>query len=244
VPADTARLQIVDRIFTRVGASDDIAGGRSTFMVEMTELADILNHADQRSLVLLDEVGRGTSTTDGFALAQAVTEHLHDEVGAMTLFATHHHELTAVAASLTNAHNLYFRTQRDEDGVHFEHAVERGTADASYGVEVAATAGVDAAVVERARELLGTDPGDEYVGTDPTTSDDARTNGQSNTSNEHGEDKSTQRDGDTRSIQDVETRLLDADIATMTPLDALNLLAELQRRVESATADSESPQSQ
>jgi DNA mismatch repair protein MutS len=244
VPADTARLQIVDRIFTRVGASDDIAGGRSTFMVEMTELADILDHADQRSLVLLDEVGRGTSTTDGFALAQAVTEHLHDEVGAMTLFATHHHELTAVAASLSSAYNLYFRTQRDEDGVHFEHAVERGTADASYGVEVAATAGVDAAVVERARELLGTDPGDEYVGTDPTTSDDARTNGQSNTSNEHGEDKSTQRDGDTRSIQDVETRLLDADVATMTPLDALNLLAELQRRVESATADSESPQSQ
>ena len=250
VPADTARLQIVDRIFTRVGASDDIAGGRSTFMVEMTELADILDHADRGSLVLLDEVGRGTSTTDGFALAQAVTEHLHDGVGAMTLFATHHHELTGVAASLSNAYNLYVRTQRDEEGVHFKHAVERGTADASYGVEVAATAGVETAVVERARDLLGTNGREQKRGeTDErapasASEDEARTNGQSSTASEYGEGEDTGEDEGTESLQAVEARLRDADVATMTPLDALNLLAELQRRVESSgRGDSETTQS-
>jgi len=141
VPAANARLRLVDRIFTRVGASDDIAGGRSTFMVEMTELASILRAATEDSLVLLDEVGRGTSTTDGLAIARAVTEYVHDELGATTLFATHHHELTADAERLADAVNLHFGATRTDEGVTFQHEVREGAATASYGVEVARTAG-------------------------------------------------------------------------------------------------------
>ncbi len=154
VPAKAADLPILDRVFTRVGASDDIAGGRSTFMIEMTELATILDAATEDSLVLLDEVGRGTSTADGLAIARAVTEHLHDEVGAYTLFATHHHDLTAVAAALPGATNRHFETSRKDDDVRFDHELAPGPAAASYGVEVASMAGVPESVVERSRDLL------------------------------------------------------------------------------------------
>jgi len=225
VPASEARLELVDRIFTRVGASDDIAGGRSTFMVEMSELATILDQATERSLVLLDEVGRGTSTADGQAIAQAVTEHIHDEIRALTLFATHHHDLTAVADRLDRACNLFFKTSQDDDGVVFEHEVARGVADASYGVEVAATAGVDPSVVRRARELLA----DET----PTTSTHQNSTGDQ-TNGVPGEQTGSleqiahrQIDGDT-----VVDRLQNVDIATMTPLEALELLADLKRAVD------------
>ncbi len=211
VPASEARLQVVGRIFTRIGASDDIAGGRSTFMVEMTELSEILDHATPHSLVLLDEVGRGTSTADGYAIAQAVTEYLHDESRALTLFATHHHDLTAVADELDGAYNLYFRTQRTGDAVCFEHAVERGTADASYGVEVAATAGVRPAVVERARDLLEAEHSWEDSVSDET----------------HSTDDS---DGERSTARALRAALEEADVATMTPLEALNLLAELKQQ--------------
>jgi len=242
VPAESARLQLVDRIFTRVGASDDIAGGRSTFMVEMTELAGILDHATARSLVVLDEVGRGTSTADGFAIAQAVTEHLHDEIGALTLFATHHHDLTDVADRLPGAYNLYFQTSRD-DGVVFEHAVERGRADASYGVEVAATAGVTDGVVDRARELIdretvdretafddsqnetGTaDPGDHAVATDGVG---PGTSGVSQRAHD-GDEASSGAD----LPKAVRETLAEVDVATTTPLEALNTLAALKEQVE------------
>ena len=216
VPASAARMELLDRVFTRVGASDDIAGGRSTFMVEMTELAEILDQATERSLVLLDEVGRGTSTTDGLAIARAVTEYLHDDVGALTLFATHHHELTSVADELDGVFNLSFRTHHD-DGVVFEHAVERGAASASYGVEVAATAGVPDDVVDRARELLA-------------GGDDA-TNG-------HREDETVDAavaDATTATDElpeSVRERIESADVATMTPLEALNTLATLKEEIE------------
>jgi DNA mismatch repair protein MutS len=225
VPAGSARLQVFDRVFTRVGASDDIAGGRSTFMVEMSELATILDSATDRSLVLLDEVGRGTSTTDGLAIAQAVTEHLHDEVGALTLFATHHHELTGVVDELDCAYNLYFRTERTDEGVFFEHAVERGTADASYGVEVAATAGIDETVVDRARDLLGRSTKNGNPADEPADSEDLDT-GDTDTQGGPGEAVPP----DAKSLRE---RLREADIATMTPLEAMNTLAELQRQVDS-----------
>jgi len=220
VPAREATLPLLDRIFTRVGASDDIAGGRSTFMVEMTELATILEHATERSLVLLDEVGRGTSTADGFAIAQAVTEFLHDETGALTLFATHHHDLTAVAKGLDGAYNLSFRTHRDEDGVQFEHLAERGAADASYGVEVAATAGIDDVVVSRARELLDADRAQES-GKSPeeTISRSERV------ANGHVT-------ADTGSLEAIARTLATADVATMTPLEAMNVLAALKAKLE------------
>jgi len=239
VPAAEARLQLVDRIFTRVGASDDIAGGRSTFMVEMTELATILQGATDSSLVLLDEVGRGTSTADGQAIAQAVTEYLHDEIRAMTLFATHHHDLTAVAAALDRAQNLYFKTRQTDDGVVFEHEIEPGTADASYGVEVAATAGIDDAVVDRARTLLASNDG----GAEPGESSDAGTGSHTNgeTPSENGSrstdgrtDESTTA-GDTAEGElqaDLRDRLERVDVATTTPLEALETLADLKRQLD------------
>jgi DNA mismatch repair protein MutS len=166
VPADAAELPILDRIFTRVGASDDIAGGQSTFMREMSELTDILHDATEDSLVLLDEVGRGTSTADGLAIARATTEFIHDEVGAATLFATHYHDLTDLAADLPNAFNRHFTVRKqgadDPDSrpgagdtdVTFLHRVADGPASSSYGVEVAKLAGVPDRVVERASEYV------------------------------------------------------------------------------------------
>jgi len=223
VPASEARLELVDRIFTRVGASDDIAGGRSTFMVEMTELADILDHATEQSLVLLDEVGRGTSTADGFAIAQAVTEHLHDEIGALTLFATHHHDLTAVADDLPGAYNLSFETNC-ADEVQFEHAVERGAAAASYGIEVAAMAGIETAVVERARSLLDD--------TDAARETDGEEGGLQSAAGERADNGQTAHSGDDAAEVDVQQILADADIATMTPLEAMNTLAKLKRTLD------------
>jgi DNA mismatch repair protein MutS len=165
VPADAARLPVLDRVFTRVGASDDIAGGQSTFMREMAELTDVLHAATPNSLVLLDEVGRGTSTTDGRAIARAAAEFVHDEVRAHTLFATHYHELTDLAADRERVFNLHFTVDRadadrdadgdgDDPSVRFLHTVVEGAADSSYGVEVARMAGVPDAVVRRARALV------------------------------------------------------------------------------------------
>jgi DNA mismatch repair protein MutS len=161
VPAARARLRIVDRVFTRVGASDDIAGGQSTFMREMAELTEVLHAATEESLVLLDEVGRGTATTDGLAIARATTEFLHDEVGATTLFATHYHELTDLADSHPGVFTLHFTADRDGDDVTFLHRVADGPSSSSYGVEVARLAGVPERVVERARALVEADEAEE-----------------------------------------------------------------------------------
>jgi len=236
VPAAEARLQLVDRIFTRVGASDDIAGGRSTFMVEMSELATILDHATEHSLVLLDEVGRGTSTADGRAIAQAITEYLHDEVRATTLFATHHHDLTAVAADLDRARNLYFRTSRTEDGVVFEHVIKPGTADASYGVEVAATAGIDDAVVDRARSLLfsrgpvRTASADTH-GPGQTTAGRS-TNGETPSGSKAGRAETATGTAGAELSEAVRETLTEVDVATTTPLEALETLAALKQQVD------------
>ncbi len=214
VPAAAARVGVVDRVFTRVGASDDIAGGRSTFMIEMTELADILEHATEDSLVLLDEVGRGTSTADGFAIARAITEYLHDEAAALTLFATHHHELTDTAAALPDTTNLHLGATRAGETITFDHEIVPGPATASYGIEVARMAGVPDPVVGRSRELLeagGTDAAGRPSAEDPddsggSTSDDA-----------HPELLAT---------------LEAVDLATTTPLEALETLAELKQITE------------
>jgi DNA mismatch repair protein MutS len=214
VPAGRADLPVLDRVFTRVGASDDIAGGRSTFMVEMTELAAILRDATEDSLVLLDEVGRGTSTADGFAIARAVTEHLHDETGAYTLFATHHHDLTAVADALPRARNLHFDADRSSEGVEFRHDVSEGAATASYGVDVARLAGVPEAVVSRSRALLDGDAAveSEMEATEPGAPE---TNGYGAVDGEVSER--------------VARELTAVDIASTTPLEALQKLSELKR---------------
>jgi len=154
VPARSARIGIADRIFARVGASDELGKGQSTFMVEMAETARILNAATSQSLVILDEIGRGTSTYDGISLAWAVTEHLHDVVGCRTLFATHYHELTELTQTLSAASNWNVAVREDADDVIFLHQIVPGTADKSYGIHVARLAGVPRPVVERARVIL------------------------------------------------------------------------------------------
>jgi DNA mismatch repair protein MutS len=156
IPATAARIGICDRIFTRVGAQDDLAAGLSTFMVEMTETAAILNQATSRSLVVLDEIGRGTSTYDGLSIAQAVVEHLHDaaHLRSRTIFATHYHELTALAARLARVRNARVEVVEDGDSVTFLHRIVEGGADRSYGIHVARLAGIPNQVVARARELL------------------------------------------------------------------------------------------
>jgi DNA mismatch repair protein MutS len=156
VPAERAIVGLTDRIFTRVGAHDDITAGMSTFMVEMTETAYILNHATRASLVILDEVGRGTSTYDGVSIAQSVVEHLHDSprLGCRTLFATHYHELTALAERLPRVRNQRVEVLEEGEAVRFLHRVVPGGADRSYGIHVAALAGLPSGVVARARQVL------------------------------------------------------------------------------------------
>ncbi|ACV46495.1 MULTISPECIES: DNA mismatch repair protein MutS [Halomicrobium] len=252
VPAREANLPIVDRVFTRVGASDDIAGGRSTFMIEMTELADILQGATSDSLILLDEVGRGTSTADGLAIARAVTEHVHDEIGAYTLFATHHHELTAVADELPGVRNRHFETRHDGDGVVFEHSVAPGAAAASYGIEVAALAGVPDSVVERSRTVLASEDersessetragAERHAGGEDERSEssDAENGAVAQASAPASEPPSASADG--HAVVEAATgdesgpdadplreRLAQLDVATMTPIEAMNALARLQ----------------
>jgi DNA mismatch repair protein MutS len=154
VPAAQATLGIVDRLFSRVGAADDLARGRSTFMVEMVETAAILNQASERSLVILDEIGRGTATFDGLSIAWATLEHLHDSNRCRALFATHFHELTALAASLSGLANATMKVKEWLGDVVFLHEVAPGAADRSYGLQVAKRAGLPPGVIERAREVL------------------------------------------------------------------------------------------
>ncbi|MFC6737092.1 DNA mismatch repair protein MutS, partial [Halolamina salina] len=242
VPAESASLPVLDRVFTRVGASDDIAGGQSTFMREMSELTDILHDATENSLVLLDEVGRGTSTADGLAIARAATEFLHDEVGARTLFATHYHDLTALADEREGVFNLHFTAIRDGEDVTFLHRVDEGPSSSSYGVEVARMAGVPEAVVERSRELVE----DEET----TASADATTEPTQAATDGAGVDTATTIDTDDAEpspppgqqtlpgtepddtdTDEIAAELRDIDLARTTPIEALNRLQELQDRV-------------
>jgi len=154
VPAAEARIDLVDRIFTRIGASDDLSRGQSTFMVEMTETANILNNATARSLIVLDEIGRGTSTFDGLSLAWSIVEHLHNQVGAKTLFATHYHELTELTARLPRIKNFNVAVREWHDQIVFLRKIVEGGTDKSYGIQVARLAGVPKKVLERAKQIL------------------------------------------------------------------------------------------
>jgi DNA mismatch repair protein MutS len=154
VPAERAIIGPIDRIFTRIGASDDLASGRSTFMVEMTETANILHNATASSLVLMDEIGRGTSTYDGLSLAWSAAEYLAQNVGAMTLFATHYFELTQLPELMTGVYNVHLDAIEHEDTIAFMHAVQEGAASKSYGLQVAALAGVPSKVIKAAKHKL------------------------------------------------------------------------------------------
>ncbi|MCF8008632.1 MAG: DNA mismatch repair protein MutS, partial [Halanaerobiales bacterium] len=156
IPAKRATIGLVDRIFTRVGASDDLTTGQSTFMVEMNEVSNIVNNATNKSLVILDEVGRGTSTYDGVSIAWAVTEYINDpaKIGARTLFATHYHELTELEKEHSGIKNYNVLVEEDEKGVHFLYQIVNGKADQSYGIEVARLAGIPQEIIINAERLL------------------------------------------------------------------------------------------
>jgi DNA mismatch repair protein MutS len=164
VPAESAEVGLVDRIFTRVGASDDLAKGQSTFMVEMTETALIANHATENSLVILDEIGRGTATYDGLSIAWSVVEHLYDEVGCRTLFATHYHELTQLAESRQAVNNYNIAVREWNDQIIFLRQILQGAADKSYGIQVARLAGLPDSIIDRAKEILSGLEGGEDSG--------------------------------------------------------------------------------
>ena len=214
VPADAARIGVIDRLFTRVGASDNLAQGQSTFMVEMSETSAILHNATDASLVLLDEIGRGTSTYDGVAIAWAVTEHLHDRVGCKTMFATHYHELMQLPERLAHARNLNVAVRETGNTVVFLHRLEAGGTDRSYGIHVAQLAGLPDPVVARARAVLGTLEGEHRVvqGSAPSAPDPEQLGLFM-----------------TRSDPTLE-ELRGLDLDRMTPLDALNRLAELKKK--------------
>ena len=164
VPASSAHIGVVDRLFSRVGASDDLARGRSTFMVEMVETAAILNQAGERALVILDEIGRGTATFDGLSIAWAAVEYLHEKNRCRAIFATHFHEMTSLAGKLPRLHNVTMRVKEWEGDVIFLHEVAKGAADRSYGVQVARLAGLPDAVVQRAKDVLHQLESGENVG--------------------------------------------------------------------------------
>jgi DNA mismatch repair protein MutS len=222
VPAERMRLGLVDRIYTRIGASDNVARGRSTFMVEMTETAAILNTATARSLVLLDEMGRGTATYDGLSLAWATVEHLHERIGARTLFATHYHELTLLAERLPRLKNLRVTVKETAGGIVFLHTVEAGAASKSYGIEVARLAGLPAAVIARAREVLKLH---ERAETQQVAQIGLRFGAGL------AADAAMQMTMFTPLSQRIVDRIAAVDVDGLTPRDALALLAELQREL-------------
>jgi DNA mismatch repair protein MutS len=220
VPAAKARLGVVDRIFTRIGASDNLARGRSTFMVEMTETAAILNGATARSLVLLDEVGRGTATYDGLAIAWAAVEYLASRTRAKTLFATHYFELTELAELLEGVKNYHVSVKETGAGIVFLRKVEPGPADRSYGIEVAKLAGLPDQVVRRAREVLA-----EHENAESRLSAQLAAGGSSRAS-------AAQLTIFTPLSQPVVEKLRELELDNLTPLAALNLLAELKNQVQ------------
>ena len=221
VPARAVRLGIVDRVFTRIGASDNLARGRSTFMVEMTETAAILHTATARSLILLDEVGRGTSTYDGLAIAWAAIEYLHARVHAKTLFATHYFELTELAEQLSGVKNYHVSVKETGGSVVFLRRVEPGAADRSYGIEVAKLAGLPNEVVVRAREVLVEHESSEH-----------RLSGHLTPGSSTEPERPTQLTIFTPLSQPVLEKLREVDLNHLTPLEALNLLAELKRQID------------
>ena len=222
VPAERAKLPILDRIFTRIGASDNLALGRSTFMVEMTEAASILNTATPRSLVLLDEVGRGTATFDGLAIAWAVIEHLLTHTRAKTLFATHYHELTELADLLPGVRNHHVSVKESGSDIVFLRKVEPGSADKSYGIEVARLAGLPPKVIERAREILARHEQSERSLSEGLAA-------RPDSSNPGAVQLTIFTPLNAEVVQAIER----ADLDNLKPIDALNLLAELKKQIRS-----------
>ncbi len=235
VPASKANIGIVDRIFTRVGASDDLASGQSTFMVEMNEVANILRNATSNSLLVLDEIGRGTSTFDGLAIAWAVIEHISNRklLGAKTLFATHYHELTELEGKISNVNNYCIAVKERGDDIVFLRKIVKGGADKSYGIQVARLAGVPDLVTDRAREIVeqlsDNDITEKVQSIKVDTKSDSRTK---KTPVLDEVDLAQISLFDTVKDEDVLKELRETDITRLTPLDALNTLYRLQNKLK------------
>jgi DNA mismatch repair protein MutS len=215
VPARDARIGIVDKLFTRIGASDDLARGQSTFMLEMSEVAYILKNATRRSLIIYDEIGRGTSTFDGMSIARAVAEYTAGKkIGARTLFATHYHELTELESTSEGIVNYSITARKKDKGIVFLRKIVRGAADDSYGIEVAQLAGVPSEIVKHAKEIL------------------AKIESESDKIQTHK--KNTDRGIESFSIddyieKDIAEKLRKTDVETLTPIEALNFVYELKK---------------
>ncbi|MHC4085544.1 MAG: DNA mismatch repair protein MutS, partial [Planctomycetota bacterium] len=220
IPAKDAELGLVDRIFTRVGASDELVRGQSTFMVEMTETANIINNATEKSLVILDEVGRGTSTYDGLSLAWAITEHIATKIKCRTLFATHYHELTELAELFTNIKNCNVAVREWMDEVVFLHKILPGGTDKSYGIHVAKLAGVPKSILERSKEIL----------------EELESTFQKEATGEHlSRHKTKEPDKDSLFVQkhkSVLEKLASTDVNNLTPIEAINLLNQIKNEIE------------
>lgn len=233
VPAEKAKIGVVDRIFTRVGASDDLASGQSTFMVEMTEVANILRNATAKSLLILDEIGRGTSTFDGLSIAWAVIEHISNTklLGAKTLFATHYHELTELEGKIPGVNNYCIAVKERGDDIVFLRKIVKGGADKSYGIQVAKLAGVPDSVLDRAKELV-----DELVHTDITSTfkDLAENSRKTKPKAVHYDEVDLEQISlfDTVQDQDIIEELKNLDITMLTPMDAMNTLYRLQNKLK------------
>ena len=233
VPAEKAKIGVVDRIFTRVGASDDLARGQSTFMVEMTEVANILRNATAKSLLILDEIGRGTSTFDGLSIAWAVIEHISNTklLGAKTLFATHYHELTELEGKIPGVNNYCIAVKERGDDIVFLRKIVKGGADKSYGIQVAKLAGVPDSVLDRAKELV-----DELVHTDITSTfkDLAENSRKTKPKAVHYDEVDLEQISlfDTVQDQDIIEELKNLDITMLTPMDAMNTLYRLQNKLK------------
>jgi DNA mismatch repair protein MutS len=235
VPADEADICISDRIFTRVGASDDLASGQSTFMVEMTEVANILRNATKKSLIILDEIGRGTSTFDGLAIAWAVVEYIADPkiIGAKTLFATHYHELTELQGAIPGVNNYCISVREQGDNIIFLRKIVPGGADKSYGIQVARLAGVPRAVLSRADELV-----DELIDTDIAQrareiASYAAVGMQTRKRVPRQDDVDANQMSlfETVKDEDVLTEIREMNLSMMTPLDAINTLFRIQSKL-------------
>lgn len=220
VPASSARISVVDRIFTRVGASDDIASGQSTFMLEMTEVSNILKNATKNSLIILDEIGRGTSTYDGLSIAWAVAEHIHNKraIGAKTMFATHYHEMTELEDKLEGVKNYRVAVNKQGDKISFLRRIVRGGADESYGIEVAALAGIPNSVIKRAKEILGS----ISEGDIQKTYKEARM----------PEAELTQIGFEDIAGREIINELKELDVTTLTAIEAMNKLYQLSLKAK------------
>ena len=234
VPAGSANIGIVDRIFTRVGASDDLASGQSTFMVEMNEVANILRNATSNSLLILDEIGRGTSTFDGLSIAWAVIEHISNTriLGAKTLFATHYHELTELEGKINNVNNYCIAVKEQGDDIVFLRKIVKGGADKSYGIQVAKLAGVPDIVINRAKEIVEQLTDNDIIEKVQSISINSAPATKSKTKPLDEVDLSQMSLFDTVKDEDVIQELMNIEISTLTPLDALNTLYQLQNKLK------------